>query len=560
LFAGPGFEAPSPNPELALVRGQTYVFSNVTGSHPFQIAELPVGGIGGSLVQYDKGVTNNNTIGDVVFTVPFDAPSGLVYNCTVHPDMIGVIYISSQIPNEFVATSDLEDVSDTFPDTVGQVLTWDGTEYVPTVPSGGGGGAVAGTYTENTIPVSQIIAAHTFQESSPNATEQQVNMASWAGTQGNIGYGPQARRFWDFSGSSTEAGYAVDWPVEADTQGIIIQFDFRWDGETSTDIPVIFGLGDDTTNDGTTGGFSLRVSTNGSSQYAYTVDEQVYYSDAFIYLSDDSITDEARRLIVATKPYKYGFDFTDDWQLSGPLGSAGDRPVDIGDGRFHQITFILHTDDNGAQDGRFSCYVDGTLVDFFDRRTPDPIGNVGPLVTGGAGFDKLFIGAPRGASYDESYGLDNVYVAYGDSAEPLAGGIEYTENKTYGDPGNGQIYPTNPILTERTFRSISDDDIYIGNIKGVSSAPALGHGQVLGWDPTYEQYEPMDGMVIRDVNYGGYGTYPYASSDILYLSQRTGNVVVNLEFGRMAVYTGEVDYETGNGGWMEWSINPLFPA
>ena len=89
LFAGPGFLSPTPNPEIALVRGQSYVFSNTTGAHPFQIQSEA--GIGGAA--YDDGVTNNNVIGDVSFTVPFTAPEELYYQCTVHASMGGTIKI-----------------------------------------------------------------------------------------------------------------------------------------------------------------------------------------------------------------------------------------------------------------------------------------------------------------------------------------------------------------------------------------------------------------------------------------------------------------------------------
>ena len=553
LFAGPGFTAPTPNPELTLVRGQTYVFSNTTGSHPFEI-QTEAGSA------YNDGVTNNNTIGDVVFVVPMDAPSNLKYECTAHSSMAGDIKLLDAGQAVDLSTSSVGDLSDvdlvTTPAVSGDALVYDGANWVP---GAGGGGASGPTYIEHTIPQSQIIAAHTFQEASPNAAAEQINMASWNGSMGNIGYGVNARRFWDFSASSSEAGYTVDWPAEADTQGIIIQFDIRWDGSVTntTSYPVLFGIGDDTTNDGTTGGFSIRLTDYGSGQYASNVDDSIYsYATSFIYLSDDSIADPGSRYIVGTKPFKYGFDFTNNWDED----TAVDTQKLVSDGdAFYQVAFVIHTDENGVQDGRFSCYVNGELMDYNDRRTADVDGYQGPLVTGGAGFDKLFIGAPRGATYDESYQLDNIYVAYGQSAEPGAKGIDYVETQPYGDAGF-QVFQTNPILLDRTFRSIIDIDTYIGSLKDVSDAPALGFGQVLAWNDTYQQYENMDGMVVRNVSYGGYGTYPYSSDAVLYKSQRTGNVLIDADSGKMAVFTGPVDYDSGSGGWMEWNINPLFPA
>ena len=85
VFNGGGLLDES-NPVLQLVRGNTYVFNNVSGSHPFEIQEA-----NGSA--YDDGVTNNNTIGVVTFTVPQTAPGILQYACTVHPAMTGAINV-----------------------------------------------------------------------------------------------------------------------------------------------------------------------------------------------------------------------------------------------------------------------------------------------------------------------------------------------------------------------------------------------------------------------------------------------------------------------------------
>ena len=75
------------DPTLTLTRGHTYVFSNSSGAHPFQIQTDTIG------TAYNDGVTNNNTIGDVTFTVPLGAPNTLYYQCTLHPDMLGTINI-----------------------------------------------------------------------------------------------------------------------------------------------------------------------------------------------------------------------------------------------------------------------------------------------------------------------------------------------------------------------------------------------------------------------------------------------------------------------------------
>ena len=75
------------DPTLYLRRGETYRFSNLAGAHPFQIQDSQNG------VAYNTGVTNNNTIGDVIFTPAMSAPTTLWYQCTAHANMGGTINI-----------------------------------------------------------------------------------------------------------------------------------------------------------------------------------------------------------------------------------------------------------------------------------------------------------------------------------------------------------------------------------------------------------------------------------------------------------------------------------
>jgi len=88
-FAGPGNDAADNNPDLYLVRGQRYRFTNNSGgSHPFQIRVAS----GGSA--YSTGVTNNGgASGNIDFNVQWDAPAKLFYQCTSHGAMVGNIYI-----------------------------------------------------------------------------------------------------------------------------------------------------------------------------------------------------------------------------------------------------------------------------------------------------------------------------------------------------------------------------------------------------------------------------------------------------------------------------------
>jgi len=89
LFSGDGFPSTANDPTLYLTRGKTYKFTNIPGSHPFEI-RLSNGGSA-----YSDGVTNNGGSGTVEFTIPMNAPTSLVYQCTVHSGMVGDIVINA---------------------------------------------------------------------------------------------------------------------------------------------------------------------------------------------------------------------------------------------------------------------------------------------------------------------------------------------------------------------------------------------------------------------------------------------------------------------------------
>ena len=88
-FSGPGFPTVVANPLLSVVRGQSYIFNNTSGSHPFQIQSTPTT-FG---TAYNEGVTNNGTVGEVSWTVPMDAPEDLFYQCLAHEEMNGKIAV-----------------------------------------------------------------------------------------------------------------------------------------------------------------------------------------------------------------------------------------------------------------------------------------------------------------------------------------------------------------------------------------------------------------------------------------------------------------------------------
>ena len=89
-FAGPGLVNTTDNPTIYLHRGFTYIFENSTGgSHPFAI-RYSSGGTG-----YGSTYLSGSQTGTQVFTVPFDAPATLVYQCTNHAGMLGTFNIVS---------------------------------------------------------------------------------------------------------------------------------------------------------------------------------------------------------------------------------------------------------------------------------------------------------------------------------------------------------------------------------------------------------------------------------------------------------------------------------
>ena len=87
-FNGDGFSSGRNNPTLYLTRGKTYKFAMAVSGHPFQIRVSN----GGSA--YNTGVTNNGAVtGDILFTPDMNAPTSLVYQCTIHSGMVGNIIV-----------------------------------------------------------------------------------------------------------------------------------------------------------------------------------------------------------------------------------------------------------------------------------------------------------------------------------------------------------------------------------------------------------------------------------------------------------------------------------
>jgi hypothetical protein len=98
---GAGFQSWTINgqatpPPLNLLRGHTYTFDVQAPGHPLYIKTAASSG---STNQWTEGVTNQGqTQGTITtFTVPADAPATLVYQCSVHPAMLGSLSITSPV-------------------------------------------------------------------------------------------------------------------------------------------------------------------------------------------------------------------------------------------------------------------------------------------------------------------------------------------------------------------------------------------------------------------------------------------------------------------------------
>ena len=107
------WEGVGSNPTITLYRGETYKFyvsaSNTFGgiNYPFFVRTRPVSGISEEF-DYDKGVINNgDSIGNITFTVPYDAPNELYYVAQNNNTMAGKFHIinNSATPFNLIANT-----------------------------------------------------------------------------------------------------------------------------------------------------------------------------------------------------------------------------------------------------------------------------------------------------------------------------------------------------------------------------------------------------------------------------------------------------------------------
>ncbi|BCV04346.1 MAG: hypothetical protein CM15mV84_150 [uncultured marine virus] len=102
-FQGEGLNGTVNNPTLYLTRGKTYRFENGSGGHPIRIQSTS----GASGTQYNTGVTNNAQAGTVIMEVQHNAPDTLYYQCTSHPAMNGILYVTGALSDGSVTDAKL---------------------------------------------------------------------------------------------------------------------------------------------------------------------------------------------------------------------------------------------------------------------------------------------------------------------------------------------------------------------------------------------------------------------------------------------------------------------
>ena len=92
-FSGPGVLSNESNPTMTFYKGSTYILKvNATG-HPFWIKTADSTGTSNA-VSADWVKNNGVDVGEIVFTVPMNAPAQYHYNCQLHAAMHGVINIA----------------------------------------------------------------------------------------------------------------------------------------------------------------------------------------------------------------------------------------------------------------------------------------------------------------------------------------------------------------------------------------------------------------------------------------------------------------------------------
>jgi Domain of unknown function (DUF5011)/Chaperone of endosialidase len=158
------------DPIITLVRGQTYKFNVTTPGHPLEIRRSANG------ATYSAGVTNNtSTSGILTFTVPFNAPSSLAYQCTIHTGMAGVIKVvnASELVDDNGQSRVVANVSGV--DIYGNLTATSGITSLATATIGTSTVATSSTNFLNVLSnlwasVINVLSLNVFNSTTTNAT------------------------------------------------------------------------------------------------------------------------------------------------------------------------------------------------------------------------------------------------------------------------------------------------------------------------------------------------------------------------------------------------------
>lgn len=508
LFDGDGFSAPTPNPDIVLYRGNTYEFNNTSGAHPFQIEE--------NGVPYSTGVTGNNTVGTVTFVVPYDAPQALSYQCTAHPAMTGLLSIATARP----VIDENYDVDASSP-TQGQSLIYnaDTSKWEAGNPDPG---IVSKTITDTSIKIAQDFEAY-----GTHSGEKEAD--TWSDGQSAQGVGKTGDYCLDHS-VTPGTGFNSPW-TSVNEGPIYVEFWYRHDEATDADQRQhIFGIGYSGGSTGTDlggGGFVI---------------EQDMDSFSLTQVNPDGYLNEAEYASLILRDGS-------DPDLSKYLVSSG--PGNIADDQWHHIVFMQETIENPLSNssslGIFRCYVDGKLVDTYDRSVAN--GGSGPIDTNAGSLDRAYVGARKDGTLPFLGKLDN-FVVYTDPDQ-----FPYTPGRDYVDPYEG------PVNTTRTFQEQlkGGPSTALSDFSGI---PPTSSGETPVFDGV--KYVPTYTLRVGASDTTGLNLrYPFSSNDnngFANSDLTPGLCIIDAFNGKIAVWTGPWNALDGVGGWMEITINQIFGA
>ena len=239
VISGPGGLSNANNPDLYLIRGQTYQFIMNAAGHGFGIQTSS--GTWNNSNAYTTGITNAGAAtGTITFQVPYSAPERLYYACTSqHSGMVGNIYIQG-------GPSDIK-MADQWRRT-GTLNTSNAENFITTDWNRVSGGGL-GTYVDNggmsesggifTFPRTGIYLV-TWQAYAETSSTSGVNAVNIYVTTDNSSYSNRASSVfsmeYDISGYIYGNGLASAMIDVTDTSQVKVKFRVYSSGSVAWDI------------------------------------------------------------------------------------------------------------------------------------------------------------------------------------------------------------------------------------------------------------------------------------------------------------------------------------